>query len=79
MEQSERGTPTFFPDYYFQKAHRLGLGTTCMKNDSLNYHTHYTKASRSNRSIQRLAGTSGGRGLGIGEGPQIFRAILYFF
>ena len=69
MEQSERGTPTFFPDY-FQKAHRLGLGTsTCMKNDSPNYHTHYTKASRSNRSIQRLAGTSGGHGTRYRGGP----------
>ena len=29
VEQSERGTPTFFPDY-FQKAHRLGLGTSYM-------------------------------------------------
>ena len=40
---NQREAPTFFPDY-FQKAHRLGLGTTCMKNDSPNYHTQRHRA-----------------------------------
>ena len=40
---NQKEAPTFFPDY-FQKAHRLGLGTTCMKNDSPNYHTQRHRA-----------------------------------